>query len=160
MSGRFFLDTNVLVYTFDPRDSAKQARARELVEEALGEQRGLISFQVVQEFLNVATRKFEPPLAHADCRTYLDRVLRPLCEVFPTIELYREALFLAERWRYGVYDSLILAAAIQAGCGTLYSEDLHHGQKIQDLTIVDPFVNAPKAPATKADEPPVGGDAR
>ena len=146
MSGRFFLDTNILVYTFDAREPAKQTTATTLVEEALRHQRGIISSQVVQEFLNVATRKFEQPLTHADCQVYLDQVLAPLCEVFPSIELYRKALKVAERWRYSLYDALILAAGLEEGCLTLYSEDLHHGQQIENLTIVNPFLQAAAPP--------------
>ena len=139
MSGRYFLDTNVLVYTFDDRAPAKQQRARQLVAEALATRRGLVSTQVVQEFLNVARSRFERPLTPDDCRAYLAGVLRPLCEVFPTLALYESALDLAERWRYAFYDSLILAAALEAGCEVLYSEDLQDGQRIGDLRIEDPF---------------------
>ncbi len=138
MSARFFLDTNVLVYTFDPREPVKQTRATELVTEALQGQ-GIISSQVVQEFLNVASRKFVQPFSAADCRAYLDTVLEPLCEIFPTMDLYRRAVELMERWKYGLYDSLVVAAALDGGCRTLYSEDLHDGQTIEGLTIVNPF---------------------
>ena len=138
MSDRFFLDTNVLVYTFDPREPAKQTRAIELVTEAL-QGHGIISFQVVQEFLNVASRKFVQPLSAADCRDYLDGVLEPLCEVFPTMDLYRRAVEFMERWKYGLYDSLVVTAALDGGCRTLYSENLHDGQVIEGLTIVNPF---------------------
>ena len=138
MSGRFFLDTNVLVYTFDHREPAKLARARELVAEALRGQ-GMISTQIVQEFLNVARRKFEQPLSSEECRSYLDGVLEPLCEVFPTIDLYHRGLELMDRWKYGFFDSMVLAAALAGGCRTLMSEDLQHGQVIEGLTIVNPF---------------------
>ena len=140
MNGSAFLDTNIFVYTFDAREPAKQDQARQLVGQALSNQQGIISFQVIQEFLNVATRKFAQPLSHADCRVYLEQVLSPLCEVFASIELYRLALDMAERWHYAFYDALIIAAAVQAGCRTLYSEDLQHGQRIANLAIINPFV--------------------
>lgn len=141
MSGprRFFLDTNILVYTFDQSAPGKRRRAFELVEEALSSQRGCISWQVVQEFLHLATRRFKVPLTPADARLYLDRVLLPLCEVTPTGELYREGLRLAERYQLGFYDALIVAGAHAAGAKTLYSEDLSHGQVIEGVTIHDPF---------------------
>ncbi len=138
MSDRFFLDTNVLIYTFDPREVAKQTRAVELVTEAL-QGHGIISFQVVQEFLNVASRKFAQPFSAADCRAYLDSVLEPLCEVYPAMDLYRRAVDLMERWQYGLYDSLVVAGALDGGCRTLYSEDLHDSQVIEGMTIVNPF---------------------
>lgn len=142
MPGRFFLDTNVFVYTFDTASPAKRAIGRELVERALATREGLISYQVVQEFLNVAGTKFARPLTVPDRRRYLDRVLVPLCEVFAIPELYLRALGVQERYGYGFYDSLILAGALEAGCTTLYSEDLQAGQRIETLEIVDPFVGS------------------
>ena len=145
MPDRYFLDTNVFVYCFDRRDRRKQQRAEDLVGQALDDHLGVISTQVVQEFLNLATGKFSRPISNHDCRTYLDAVLAPLCEVFPTIALYREALDLHATIRYAFYDSLIIAAALQANCRILYSEDLHEGQSIRQLTIVNPFGKTARA---------------
>ena len=139
MSGNYFLDTNVLVYSFDPSVPAKQAEAIRLIKAALYDGKGLISSQVIQEFISVATKKFDVPMSLHDCRKYLDTVLSGLCRVFMSIDLYRSALDVMERWGYSLYDSLIIAAALQADCDILYSEDLHHHQKIHGLTIVDPF---------------------
>jgi predicted nucleic acid-binding protein len=140
MNDRFFLDTNLFIHTFDSREPSKQTRAQELVSEALTSRRGIISFQVVQEFLNVATQKFTNPLSESDALLYLDRVLGPLCEVLPTFDLYRNAIGIAARWKYSFYDSVIIAAAIQGECQVLYSEDLHHGQKVEGLNVVNPFL--------------------
>ena len=74
MRDRFFLDTNIFVYTFDSREPKKKARAQDLVSDALTRGRGVISHQVVQEFLNVATQKFANPLSESDALVYLDRV--------------------------------------------------------------------------------------
>lgn len=139
MGGRYFLDTNVLVYTFDPSAPEKQAWATALVRDAVVDGLGIISFQVIQEWLNLALRKFARPLSTSDAHRYLEEVLQPLCEVYPSADLYHSALDLQQRWRYSFYDSLILAAALQAQCHTLYSEDLQAGQQIGELTIVDPF---------------------
>jgi predicted nucleic acid-binding protein len=139
MPARYFLDTNVFVYSFDRRDKPKQTRAVNLVSEAIEGHLGVISTQVVQEFLNVATTKFARPMNRNESRAYLDTVLSPLCEVFPTIALYREALDLHATTGYSFYDSLIIAAALEAGCGTLYSEDLQDGQSIREIKIVNPF---------------------
>ena len=139
MSVEFFLDTNILVYTFDETSPTKQSRARGLVERALENRSGVISYQVTQEFLNVATRKFTPPLSADQAQRYLKQVLEPLCAVYSSNDLYLRAIDIQARWRYGFYDSLIVASALQAGCITLYSEDLQTSQKIESLTIVDPF---------------------
>ncbi len=141
MNGRFFLDTNILVYTFDTTAPAKQQIARELVATALNLRKGIISYQVVQEFLNVATRKFSPPLTQVDASLYLDKVLTPLCELFPCMNYYSKALEIAERWGFSLYDSLIITASLETGCETLYTEDLQHGQMVQSLTIINPFKN-------------------
>lgn len=140
MSDNYFLDTNLFVYAFDQESPDKQARANALIKVALEERAGRISFQVIQEFMNVATRKFKTPLSSSDCEKYLYTVLAPLCEVFPGIDLYVRGLDFMERWRLSFYDALIVAAALQAECRILYSEDLQHGLKIQDLTIRNPFV--------------------
>ena len=59
MKDRFFLDTNIIVYSFDSNAVEKQKKARELIAESLSSGNGIISVQVVQEFLNVATKKFK-----------------------------------------------------------------------------------------------------
>jgi predicted nucleic acid-binding protein len=136
---RFFLDTNIFVYTFNDTSPLHRARARELVEMALTTGLGVVSHQVIQEFLNVATSKFVVPLTPADCRGYLDQVLVPLWRVSPSAALYLRALETQERSGYGFYDSLIVAAALTAGCRILYSEDLQQGRRFDSLEIVDPF---------------------
>jgi predicted nucleic acid-binding protein len=143
MPARYFLDTNVLVYSFDAEAVEKQRVAKELIAEALATQRGVISSQVVQEFLNVALRKFAEPMSPSEGRVYLDSVLAPLCEVFPAIDLYREALRVVEDTGYAPYDALIVASAIQAGCSTLYSEDLRDRHVVGPTTIRNPFVTTP-----------------
>lgn len=145
MNDKFFLDTNILVYTFDDGDPGKKDRARALVAEALVESRGAISYQVIQEFLNAALRKFSKPLTAADAERYLTVVLEPLCAVFAGFDLYHQAIDVAERWKYSFNDSLIIASALQAGCSVLYSEDLRHGQKIGNLRILNPFVESPQS---------------
>lgn len=139
MNGKYFLDTNIFVYAFDSANPKKQKRANELIKNALENNSGCISFQVIQEFMNVATRKFEIPLSIPDCKKYLNAVLSHLCEVFVSIELYTRTLDVMERWRFSFYDSLIVASALQADCTILYSEDMQHLQKIEDLVINNPF---------------------
>jgi predicted nucleic acid-binding protein len=140
MNDKFFLDTNILVYSFDWSAPVKQKIAQELIRRALSQQAGCISYQVIQEFLNVATRKFAIPLSFQHCEQYLHDVLQPLCEIYPGIDFYSHALQNAERWKYSLYDSSIITAAMHAGCKQLLSEDLQHGQVIDALTIMNPFL--------------------
>ena len=138
MSAEHFLDTNVLVYSVDEGVPEKRQRARELVAQSLTNGRGCISYQVVQETVNVLTGKFGTPLDRV--RRLLDEVLIPLWQINPTGSLYQSALSLQSRYGFSFYDSLIIAAALEAGCTRLYSEDMQHGQRIRGLTILNPFM--------------------
>ena len=138
MSADDFLDTNVFVYLFDEADESKRRQAEILVNNVLVRRTGCISFQVVQETLNVLNRRTETPVDRL--REFLDDILVPLWQVNPTASLYRNAISLQGRHGFSFYDSLIVAAALEAGCTRLYSEDLQHGQRIQGLTIVNPFM--------------------
>lgn len=139
MNADAFLDTNVLVYQVDSSDARKHRIADRLVSQALHENSGCISFQVVQECLNTALRKSRIALSAEHAQTWLDVVLEPLCTVLPSLGLYRRALALQSRWQLAFYDSLIVAAALEAGCKRLLSEDLQHGQRIEGLRIENPF---------------------
>ena len=134
-----FIDSNIFVYSLDADSPEKRATARRLVEDVLQSGEGRISFQVIQETLSVITRKFQRPVSPDDARQFLDQVLVPLWRVMPTQRLYERALDIQARYRYGFYDSLIIAAALSAGCVRLLSEDLQHGQRIEGLTIANPF---------------------
>jgi len=140
MSDRFFLDTNVLAYAFARQASDKRQLALQIVERGLNTGMGIISFQVAQEFLNVSQRKFTPPMTAGEAQIFLREVLTPLCLVIPSIALLANALEVKDRYKYSFYDSLIIAAALEADCDLLYSEDLHHGQHIGRLRIANPFV--------------------
>lgn len=139
MKGLFFLDTNIFVYTFDRSSPDKQIVAREWVRQALLTQRGMTGAQVVQEFMNVALRKFEHPMGVTEAREFLNGVMRPLCQHFPAMPSFDRALLIREETGYAWYDSLVIAAAHEAKCTWLISEDLQHGRKIGAVTIHNPF---------------------
>ncbi len=141
MSGRFFLDTNIFVYSFDRGAVAKSRRAAQLIRSALTTQKGVVSYQVVQEFFNVALQRFAPSMKTDEAEEYLTTTFRPLLSVHSSQALYMEALHLQSRHRLSWYDSLIVAAAIHAGCDLLLTEDLQHGQRFGDLRIENPFVS-------------------
>jgi predicted nucleic acid-binding protein len=141
MKDRFFLDTNLFVYSFDQSAPAKAKRATNLIEEAVTGRNGIVSYQVVQEFLNVALKRFERPMKPPEAEQYLTAVFRPLLSVHASQGLFLEALRLCERYRLGWYDSLIVAAALEGQCSVLYSEDLQHGMRVGELVVVNPFRN-------------------
>jgi predicted nucleic acid-binding protein len=139
MSAKFFLDTNLFVYSLGGTPAAKARRAAEVVREAISTRNGIISYQVVQEFFNVAFRRFTPPMTLAEAENYLASVFRPMLAVQSSQALFADALRLYERYRLSWYDSLIVAAALEAECTVLYSEDMHHGQNFGELRIENPF---------------------
>ncbi len=140
MPAENFVDSNIFVYMLDRSAPAKRQRARELVYGLLDDRTGCISYQVVQESLNALIRRLgEPPDAVA---AFLEEILLPLWQINQmnaTPELYRSGLRIQARYGFSFYDSLIVAAALGAGCITLYSEDMQDGQRIEGLTIRNPF---------------------
>jgi predicted nucleic acid-binding protein len=139
MSAEAFVDTNVFVYHVDAGDARKQRIAERVVRDALARGSACTSTQVAQEWLNALLRKAAQPLPDDLARAYLDQVLWPLVQVAPSPALYHHALDLRSRWQFGFYDALIVAAAMQANCRRLLTEDLQHGQRIGNLTIENPF---------------------
>jgi predicted nucleic acid-binding protein len=139
MSGRFFLDTNIFIYTFDPKALAKAEKSAQLIRRAADTGEGIVSYQVVQEFFNVAFRRFAQPMSVAEAEQYLITVFRPLLAIHSSPAIYVEALRIAGKHRFAWYDSLILAAALEGQCETLYTEDFQHGQKIEGVRIENPF---------------------
>ena len=136
MSGREFVDTNILVYADDNRDIAKQNRAKSLIRDLMLERRGVVSLQVLQEFLAAATRKLGMEAAAARERVLLygrfEVVRLTTDDLLAAIDLHR--LHSLAFW-----DGLIVQAALVGRCRVLHSEDLQHGRVIDTLTIASPF---------------------
>lgn len=139
MNARFFLDTNIFVYSFDRGSPAKAQRAAQLIRQAVATQKGIVSYQVVQEFFNVALRRFAAPMTTAEAEQFLGTVFRPLLAVQSSQALYSEALRLRDKHQLAWYNSLIVAAALESQCSVLYSEAFQHGQRFGDLQIENPF---------------------
>ena len=138
-----FLDTNIFVYAFLASEPRKRAKAVQLIEASLASGLGCISYQVVQEFANVARRKFAVRMTSIDCKALIDAAMHPMNHVVSSTELVHSALDLQDELKYSFYDGLMLAAALQAACSTLYSEDLQHWQLVRGtLRIVNPFLEA------------------
>jgi len=128
-----FFDTNILVYA--QQGGSKADRAREVL--AAG---GLVSIQVLNEFTAVSRRKLGKGWDEID--DAIEDVLALVEPVLPiTIEAHQAARKLARDRGFNFYDALIIAAAIQAGCDTLFSEDLQSGQMIEGLKVINPFTS-------------------
>ena len=136
MSGREFLDTNVLIYAHDGRDPRKRARARELIRRLIRERRGVLSLQVLQEFFAAATRKLG--MSSEDARRRIlqysrfDVVTLSAADLIAAIDLHR-------LHHLSIWDALVVRAALNGACTTLHTEDLQSGYVVESLTLRNPF---------------------
>lgn len=140
MNDRVFLDTNIFVYSFDQTAPDKAKKAQALIREALASHKGVVSYQVVQEFFSVALRRFIPPMQTIEAEQYLATVFRPMLAVHSSAGLFAEALRVQGQGKLSWYDSLIVAAAQQAQCGKLLTEDLHNGRRFGNVRVENPFL--------------------
>ncbi len=140
-----FFDTNVLVYSYEPHDRARRERALAVIAEAMKTSRFVISAQVMQEFYNVVLRRrfLAPPDALAFLRLLADHTVVPA-----NADSVLRALALQQRCRISVWDALVVQSALDAGCATLFSEDLQDGQRFEtagdraaSVTVVNPFAS-------------------
>jgi len=135
---RSFFDTNILVYLFDEDFPEKKAQAQALLEKETKNGKTLISTQVLQEFYVTVTRKLEVPLSPEKA----EEVVRQFM-VFPLVEISSSHILKAIRksinLQFSFWDALIIEAAISGGASILYTEDLQHGQIIDNLKILNPF---------------------
>jgi predicted nucleic acid-binding protein len=134
MNAEAFFGTCILIYAVSQNDSRKP------IAEQLLSQGGLISVQVLNEFVAVTRAKLAMPWR--DISEGLS-AMRVLCgvPVAITVDIHESALDISERYRFHIYDSLIVAAALHSGCTRLYTEDLQHGQTVASLTVHNPFIS-------------------
>ncbi|MFN0300378.1 MAG: PIN domain-containing protein [Burkholderiales bacterium] len=132
MSGSRFFDTNILIYAFAAGDP------RSVQAEALIAGGGVIGVQVLNEFVNVARRKLRWRWGEIEAAlAVIGELLGPARPL--TAAVHARAVALARDHDLSIYDALIVAAALDAGCTELCSEDLQHGQKIGSLSVHNPF---------------------
>lgn len=132
MSGKPFFDTNILIYTL-AQDDPRAEMSRSLLARG-----GVVSVSVLNEFVAVARRKLN--LSWPEVREALANFRVLLGEPAPIgWGTHRMALEIAERYQYQIFDALIIAAALEASCTLIYSEDMRYGQKIRGFTIRNPF---------------------
>ena len=133
---KIFLDTNILVYTVDRNDKKKLSQARKLLENVIANDKPVISTQVLQEFYSATTTKLK-----------LDKIIaKNIIHNFRNMEIVQVDLGIIEQGidisllsQISFWDSLIIAAAEQANCNMIYSEDLNDTQTIRGIKIVNPF---------------------
>jgi predicted nucleic acid-binding protein len=138
-----FVDTNVLIYAEDLADAPKHARALQWLELLWQRRQGRVSTQVLNEFYTNVTRKIRPPMPMGDARAEVRRYQRwnPWQIDQQTVET---AWAFEARFALSYWDALVLAAASHQGCRIVLTEDLQHGQTIDSLRIVNPFLQGPE----------------
>ena len=145
MTDRYFVDTNILVYSRDTRDLAKHQIARRWLAELWSSGNGRISTQVLKEYYQTVTRRLKPGMSLEDARADV-RDLQTWKPLELTSATFEQAWLIEDRMHISWWDALIVAAARQSGCTYLVSEDLQSGQTIENLTIVNPFTTGVNEP--------------
>ena len=141
MSGdRYFIDTNVLLYTYDKFDLVKRARAKHWLAWLWENANGAVSWQVLQEFYPNAVRKFSVP---AEAARELVKFMAQWKPPDVTIGLIERAWHWTDQAQVTFWDALIVAAAERTKCRYLLSEDFQTGRQFGSITIVNPFITAP-----------------
>lgn len=133
---KVFFDTNILVYTVDKKDEFKTLKSREIIKYVTQDHAPVISTQVLQEFYNASTSKLR-----------IDKIIiKNLVHNYKNTEIITIDLLIIEQaidisilFQLSFWDSLIIAAAEQANCTYLISEDLNNGQRIRGIEILNPF---------------------
>jgi len=138
-----FVDTNVLIYSEDGRVPEKQAQALAWLRVLWQRRAGRLSNQVLNEFYTNVTRKIKPPMQAGDARAEVRRYQRwqPWAIDHPTVET---AWSVESRFGFSYWDALIVASAQTLGCRYLLSEDLQHGQVVDSVQILNPFLVGPE----------------
>jgi predicted nucleic acid-binding protein len=149
-----FVDTNVLIYSEDGRVPDKQAQALAWLRVLWQRRAGRLSNQVLNEFYTNVTRKINPPMQAGDARAEVRRYQRwqPWAIDHPTVET---AWSVESRFGFSYWDALIVASAQTLGCRYLLSEDMQHGQVVDSVQILNPFLVGPEILDDNPSAPPV-----
>lgn len=136
-SARAFFDTNILFYSDDKRSPGKQQRALSLIRSHRSDRTGVVSLQVLQEYFVSVTRKLglDPAIARRKLEIFsrFELVEPRLGDILAAIDLHR--LHQISYW-----DALVVHSAKVSGCQAVFTEDLQHGQVINGVRIVNPFL--------------------
>ena len=141
MSGRAFVDTNVLIYAHDDDAKEKHETARNILDELWRERNGVLSMQVLQEFYVNVTRKISHPISKPSARLVVNSYAIWCVQTTP--EDVAAAFRIEDESKLGFWDALIVASALSSGASRLLSEDMNAGQKFRGLRIENPFAKRP-----------------
>ena len=136
---RFFIDSNILVYSYDDAEPGKKSLAQEIIASLARNGSGALSVQVLGEFFNIATRRIPIPLTVDEATAVIDDMSRSLAVLDIDSAMVRRAIATHSRYGTSYWDSLIIAAAERAGCTRILSEDMNPGQSYHGIVAVNPF---------------------
>jgi predicted nucleic acid-binding protein len=136
--GRVFIDTNVLVYAYDTSAGEKYQEARKIMGTLWDSGNGIISSQVLQEFFVSVTKKISKPLSLLTAKEIVKDLLKWKTVIIDG-EIIMEAIDIQSQHKYSFWDSMIIAAAVEGGAGTILSEDLSDKQAIKGIIVKNPF---------------------
>jgi len=139
MSVKYFVDTNILVYSRDSSESEKQPKAKQWLKHLWADESGRISAQVMNEYYVTVTQKLKPGLTKEQARSDL-RALSVWRPLHISTVLIESAWEVQDQYGYSWWDSLIISSGLFLDCHYLLSEDMQHQQKIGSLTIINPFL--------------------
>ena len=134
------VDTNILVYAYDPGDERKTRRAIEVLTQLELSKRGVLSTQILNEFFNTVTRNIPNPIELSSARVTVQRFIEHWEIVPVTTDVVQEGMRGAVEHQLAFWDSLIWAAAKLNGVDTILTEDFSHGQVVEGVRIVNPFL--------------------
>jgi len=133
-----FVDSNVLIYAYDPTAKSKHERAKALIAQLWESRCGCLSIQVLQEFYVTITRKVAKPLASETAAAIVSDIAAWRVHV-PVVEDVNQAISLHQRYGISFWDAMIVRSAARLGCSTLWSEDLGSGQVYAGVRVLNPF---------------------
>jgi predicted nucleic acid-binding protein len=136
MKDKIFLDSNIFLYAFSNQDNRKKVIASKL----LLEKKHTISIQVVNEVSNILLRKFK--FTNDEIEAFIKDSYSRYAIIVISEKIFLKACEVRKNYNISYYDSLILASAIESECDILYSEDMQHRQKVENLIIINPFIEA------------------
>ena len=140
MIDKIFIDTNILVYLFDKTERLKQTKAKKIISERLSSSKFFLSVQVINEFINITSKKISFPIPLNKQKEIIDLLNDIFIIVSLSLETTLSAIEIKNKYKYSFWDSLIISSAIENKCNILFSEDMQHGSIVEStLTIVNPF---------------------
>ena len=139
MSGKTFIDTNILIYAHDADAKAKNDIAKAVLRELWSERTGVLSMQVLQEFYVHVTRKIPSPLSKDLARSVVNSYM-PWCMETTPNEI-SAAFRIEDESRIGFWDALIISSAVKSGAARILSENVNARQRIAGILLENPFVD-------------------